>query len=86
MNRGSPQPPTLLQLAYEPDGQAGTWRWSGKGITFDSGGLSLKTADGMMTMKGDMGGAAAVLGAMSAMPAVAPRRARSPATCRSPTT
>ena len=38
----------------------------GKGITFDSGGLSLKTADGMMAMKSDMGGAAAVIGAMSA--------------------
>ncbi|HYL40204.1 MAG TPA: M17 family metallopeptidase, partial [Candidatus Binatus sp.] len=38
----------------------------GKGITFDSGGLSLKTADGMTTMKTDMSGAAAVLGALSA--------------------
>jgi leucyl aminopeptidase len=45
----------------------------GKGITFDSGGLSLKTADGMIGMKGDMGGAAAVLGALVAAPVVAPR-------------
>jgi leucyl aminopeptidase len=42
----------------------------GKGITFDSGGLSLKSSDGMRTMKSDMGGAAAVLGAMSALPAL----------------
>lgn len=39
----------------------------GKGVTFDSGGLSLKTRDGMMTMKSDMAGAAAVLGAMQAV-------------------
>lgn len=39
----------------------------GKGVTFDSGGLSLKTRDGMITMKADMGGAAAVLGAMQAV-------------------
>jgi leucyl aminopeptidase len=38
----------------------------GKGITFDSGGLSIKTADGMTTMKDDMGGAAAIVGALSA--------------------
>ncbi|HLU83665.1 MAG TPA: leucyl aminopeptidase [Trueperaceae bacterium] len=39
----------------------------GKGVTFDTGGLSLKTKDGMIPMKGDMGGAAAVLGAMQAI-------------------
>ena len=39
----------------------------GKGITFDSGGLSLKPSDGMVGMKGDMGGAAAVLGAFRAI-------------------
>src|SRR5690606_20807351 len=39
----------------------------GKGVTFDSGGLSLKTRDGMMTMKSDMAGAAAVLGTMQAV-------------------
>jgi leucyl aminopeptidase len=44
----------------------------GKGITFDSGGLSLKTADGMETMKTDMSGAAAVLAAMSVLPSLKP--------------
>ena len=39
----------------------------GKGVTFDSGGLSLKTADGMMDMKCDMAGAAAVLGGVRAV-------------------
>jgi leucyl aminopeptidase len=44
----------------------------GKGITFDSGGLSIKTADGMETMKTDMSGAAAVLGTMAALSAISP--------------
>ena len=47
-----------------PDGQA-PLALVGKGVTFDSGGLSLKTNDGMKTMKCDMAGAATVLGAMS---------------------
>jgi leucyl aminopeptidase len=45
----------------------------GKGITFDAGGLSIKSAVGMSTMKCDMGGGAAVLGAMSALPAIKPQ-------------
>ena len=45
----------------------------GKGLTFDAGGLSIKSGQGMMDMKMDMGGAAAVVGAMSVMPDVAPR-------------
>ena len=45
----------------------------GKGITFDSGGLSIKSAEGMMEMKSDMAGAAAVLAAMTLLPDVAPR-------------
>ncbi|MGH9212791.1 MAG: leucyl aminopeptidase [Acidimicrobiales bacterium] len=45
----------------------------GKGITFDSGGLSLKTTEGMRVMKGDMAGAAAVLGAFCALDAIRPR-------------
>ena len=44
----------------------------GKGITFDAGGLSIKSSAGMSTMKCDMGGGAAVLGAMSALPALKP--------------
>jgi leucyl aminopeptidase len=60
---GAAEPPRLLRLAYEPAGAKTTVALVGKGITFDSGGLSLKTATGMMTMKSDMGGAAAVIAA-----------------------
>jgi leucyl aminopeptidase len=71
--RGSAEPPRLIELVYEPAGARGTIALVGKGITFDSGGLSLKTADGMETMKTDMSGAAAVLAAMSVLPALAPK-------------
>ncbi|MDQ1490776.1 MAG: leucyl aminopeptidase, partial [Actinomycetota bacterium] len=65
---GSDQPPRLVKLTYTPAGKpTGTVALVGKGITFDSGGLSLKTADGMETMKTDMSGAAAVIGAMSVL-------------------
>jgi leucyl aminopeptidase len=60
---GAAEPPRLLRLAYEPGRTSVTVALVGKGITFDSGGLSLKTATGMMTMKSDMGGAAAVIAA-----------------------
>jgi leucyl aminopeptidase len=73
VNRGSTHPPRLIEIVYEPTNAKGALALVGKGITFDSGGLSLKTADGMMTMKDDMGGAAAILGAFAAMSAVAPR-------------
>ncbi|HMC52042.1 MAG TPA: leucyl aminopeptidase, partial [Acidimicrobiales bacterium] len=66
--RGSAEPPRLIELVYEPAGARGTVALVGKGITFDSGGLSLKTADGMETMKTDMSGAAAVLATMSVLP------------------
>jgi leucyl aminopeptidase len=70
---GSTQPPRLIEMVYEPpDGARGTVALVGKGITFDSGGLSIKTAEGMETMKTDMSGGAAVLAAMSTLPAVAP--------------
>jgi leucyl aminopeptidase len=67
VNRGSDQKPRFLCLRYEPDGARATLALVGKGITFDSGGLSIKTADGMVGMKGDMGGGAAVLGAFRAL-------------------
>ena len=68
MSLGSDQPPRLVKLTYTPPGKAtGTVALVGKGITFDSGGLSLKTADGMETMKTDMSGAAAVIGTMSVL-------------------
>src|SRR5207248_6875106 len=71
--RGSAEPPRLIELVYEPPSARGTVALVGKGITFDSGGLSLKTADGMETMKTDMSGAAAVLAAMSVLPTLAPK-------------
>ena len=74
VNRGSTNPPRFVELTYTPKGRAsGTLALVGKGITFDAGGLSIKTGQGMMDMKMDMGGAAAVVGAMSALPALAPK-------------
>ncbi len=70
---GSDEPPRLIELAYDPPNARGTVVLVGKGITFDSGGLSLKSGEGMMTMKCDMGGAAAVIAAMSVVPAIAPK-------------
>jgi len=71
--QGSDQPPRLIELVYDPPGARSTIALVGKGITFDSGGLSLKTADGMETMKTDMSGAAAVLATMSVLPTLAPK-------------
>ena len=71
--RGSEQPPRLIELLYEPADateDTPTIAFVGKGITFDSGGLSLKTGAGMMTMKTDMSGAAAVIAAMRALAAI----------------
>jgi len=67
VGRGSVQPPRLITLHHKPADAAGRVVLVGKGITFDSGGLSLKDPRGMETMKTDMGGAAAVLGAMSVL-------------------
>ncbi len=82
VNQGSVEPPRLLKLTYEPS-PAGdepvqgdvpepdavdTVALVGKGITFDSGGLSIKPADSMMEMKCDMAGAAAVVATMCALP------------------
>ena len=72
VNRGSTQPPRLVELCYEPPNAKGALAFVGKGITFDSGGLSIKSGEGMMAMKNDMSGAAAVLGAFSALRAVSP--------------
>jgi leucyl aminopeptidase len=75
VNRGSFQPPRFIQLAYEPEGadeDTPTLALVGKGITFDAGGLDIKTAEGMLTMKCDMAGAGAVLGAMSAVAVLQP--------------
>jgi len=73
VNRGSTQPPRFVELTYTPkERPRGTLALVGKGLTFDAGGLSIKTRQGMKDMKMDMGGAAAVVGAMSVLPAVAP--------------
>ena len=73
VNRGSEQAARFLRLEYAPDKARGTLALVGKGITFDSGGLSLKPSDGMVGMKGDMGGAAAVLGTFRAIAALGAR-------------
>ena len=64
--QGSHRPAWFVHISYEGDpSNASNNIWLvGKSITFDSGGLSLKPSRGMVTMKGDMGGGAAVLGAM----------------------
>jgi len=73
VNRGSQEPPRFIHLTYKPKGRAARRvALIGKGITFDSGGLDLKTAEGMAWMKGDMSGAAAVLGVMKVLPRLAP--------------
>jgi leucyl aminopeptidase len=68
VNAGSVEPPKVVVLEYNGAGENGkTLGLVGKGITFDSGGLSLKPADAMFRMHSDMAGAAAVLGAMQAI-------------------
>jgi leucyl aminopeptidase len=77
--QGSQQPPKFIHLTYKPGAPARRGARAprrvaviGKGITFDAGGLDLKTAEGMLRMKDDMSGAAAVLGVMRALPKLAP--------------
>jgi leucyl aminopeptidase len=65
VGQGSVHPPRLARVAYTNPDAAKTVVLVGKGITFDSGGLSLKPAKSMEAMKSDMGGAAAVLAAVS---------------------
>lgn len=64
---GSARPPRLVRYAYAPRGARFHLVLVGKGITFDTGGLNLKPADAMYTMKCDMAGAAAVLAATHAI-------------------
>jgi leucyl aminopeptidase len=66
VGQGSANPPCLVKVQYSPSGAKTHIALVGKGITFDSGGLSIKTATGMSTMKTDMAGAAAALGAIRA--------------------
>ena len=67
VNQGSAVPPRLVILEYKPPQKSQTIMLVGKGITFDSGGISLKPAPGMDEMKYDMCGGAAVLSAMEAV-------------------
>ncbi len=70
---GSEEPPKFIHLTYTPPGRRKKRvALIGKGITFDSGGLDLKTSEGMLRMKYDMSGAAAVLGIMDALPKLRP--------------
>ncbi len=66
--RGSQEPPRLIVLEYREGRRGGPHLGLvGKGVTFDSGGISIKPAENMEAMKGDMAGAAAVIGATSAI-------------------
>jgi leucyl aminopeptidase len=69
---GSVQPPKFIVLRYQGGGRAKPIGLIGKGITFDTGGISIKPAAGMERMKGDMTGAASVIGAMQAIARLAP--------------
>jgi leucyl aminopeptidase len=71
--QGSVEPPKFIILRYRgADKESKGMALVGKGITFDTGGISLKPGQNMDTMKGDMGGAAAVIGAMQAIAALKP--------------
>jgi leucyl aminopeptidase len=72
VGQGSVHPPRLVRLSYTHPDATRTLALVGKGITFDSGGLSLKPPKSMEWMKSDMGGAAAVLGALQAISALRP--------------
>ena len=66
--RGSEEPPRMLVMTYDaPEGADSMLALVGKGVTFDSGGISIKPAGGMERMKSDMSGGAAVIGAMCAI-------------------
>ena len=76
--QGSEEPPALIVLRYEPEGvtanpDAPVLGLVGKGITFDTGGISIKPSDSMEKMKYDMAGSAAMLGAMRAIALLKPK-------------
>ncbi len=78
VSQGSEEPPALIVLTYEPEGyDAATYSGPvlglvGKGITFDTGGISIKPSEKMELMKYDMAGSAAMLGAMAAIARIKP--------------
>ena len=75
--KGSAEPPALIVMTYEPEGGAAkdapVLGLVGKGITFDTGGISIKPAEGMEKMKYDMAGAAAMIGSMQAIAQLKPK-------------
>ena len=73
--QGSDEPPALIILKYEPEGapEKPVLGLVGKGITFNTGGISIKPSDGMEKMKYDMAGGAAMLGAMRAIALLRPK-------------
>jgi leucyl aminopeptidase len=75
VSQGSEEPPALIVLRYEPEGvtEGPVLGLVGKGITFDTGGISIKPAEKMELMKYDMAGGAAMLGAMRAIARLKPK-------------
>ncbi|HXS08208.1 MAG TPA: leucyl aminopeptidase [Rhizomicrobium sp.] len=73
--QGSAEPPALIVMRYEPDGvkDGPVLGLVGKGITFDTGGISIKPSDNMEKMKYDMAGGAAMIGAMRAIAQLKPK-------------
>jgi len=71
--KGSKNEPRFIHVSYRPKGARFHLGFVGKGLTFDSGGLSLKPNEGMAAMKSDMSGAAAVLAAMKAIGELRPK-------------
>jgi leucyl aminopeptidase len=73
VGKGSANPPCMIELSYSGAGRAVPLALSGKGIAFDSGGLSIKDAKNMETMKEDMAGAAAILATMRSIAVLKPK-------------
>jgi leucyl aminopeptidase len=75
VSQGSDEPPALIIMRYEPAGapEKPVLGLIGKGITFDTGGISIKPADGMEKMKYDMAGGAAMIGTMRAIALLKPK-------------
>ncbi len=73
--QGSDEPPALIVMRYEPEGapEKPVLGLVGKGITFDTGGISIKPSDGMEKMKYDMAGGAAMIGAMRGIALLKPK-------------
>jgi leucyl aminopeptidase len=73
VGQGSVNPPRLIEMTYTGAGKQQPYALTGKGVSFDSGGLSIKDAKGMESMKDDMGGAASILATMRAIALLKPK-------------